>query len=95
MGKEVTPEEMKKFISLVSECLKLEEQQRLLNMVTKKITCTHCNQEYSFEVNKGDLEDWENGELIQDVLPYLSPGERELLMSGTCDSCWEKMFGDT
>ena len=33
-----------------------------------------------------------SGELIQDALPYLSASEREMLISGTCDDCWQKMF---
>lgn len=29
---------------------------------------------------------------IQDIFPYLTPAERELLISQTCDKCWQKMF---
>jgi hypothetical protein len=31
--------------------------------------------------------------LIQEIFPDLSIGDRELLISGTCDTCWQKMFG--
>ena len=30
---------------------------------------------------------------MQDIFPELSVGDRELLISGTCDTCWQKMFG--
>ena len=37
---------------------------------------------------------WRTGELIQDALPDLTPAERELLISNTCDECWKQMFPD-
>lgn len=37
---------------------------------------------------------WQGGELIQVVFPDLSAEERELLISGTCPSCWDAMFGE-
>ncbi len=40
-----------------------------------------------------DYKAWENGKVIQDAMPYLTPGEREVLISGTCGSCFDKMFG--
>jgi hypothetical protein len=30
---------------------------------------------------------------MQDIFPDLSVGARELLISGTCDTCWQDMFG--
>lgn len=58
------------------------------------IRCIHCNKNYDVWVDPKDLTEWANGGLIQDILHYLTPGERELLMSGTCDACWKKMFGE-
>ena len=31
--------------------------------------------------------------LMQEIFPDLSIQDRELLISGTCDTCWQKMFG--
>lgn len=56
------------------------------------VRCVHCNENYDVWVDPADLAAWSEGELIQDVLDYLTPGERELLMSGTCDACWDKLF---
>jgi len=56
------------------------------------VKCRHCGETHHMLAANEDLEAWENGELIQDALPYLTAGERELLISGTCDDCWEKMF---
>ena len=44
-------------------------------------------------VNEDDYTSWENGELIQNAMPYLSADERELLISGTCGTCFDNMFG--
>lgn len=30
----------------------------------------------------------------QDAFPYLSADERELIISGTCSECWNKLFSD-
>ena len=37
---------------------------------------------------------WQGRALIQNALPELTADERELLISGTCPSCWDRMFGD-
>jgi hypothetical protein len=57
-----------------------------------EVTCRNCNKDYSVGVSVEGHEKWEEGELIQDALPELSSGERELLISGTCDDCWDEMF---
>jgi hypothetical protein len=31
---------------------------------------------------------------MQDIFPDLPIGDRELLISGTCNTCWQKMFGN-
>lgn len=33
------------------------------------------------------------GEHVQDVFPYLSPDQREFLISGTTAQEWEELFG--
>ena len=55
-------------------------------------TCRMCKDQVEMKVYAEDVAAWENGELIQDAMTYLTDGEREVLISGTCDSCWEKMF---
>lgn len=35
---------------------------------------------------------WQNGELIQNAMPWLSADEREMLMTGTHPDCWDEMF---
>ena len=57
-------------------------------------TCQHCKESSELAVNKQDIVDWTGGKYIQDAMPYLSADDRELLISGTCGSCFDKMFGD-
>lgn len=59
------------------------------------IKCRHCERMYVLKVNKEDFEKFEspNRPHIQEVFPYLSPEERELLISRTCGKCWNDIFG--
>ena len=58
------------------------------------VPCKHCGITYDLLLDKEDLRKWKDGEgYIQNVLAYLSAGERELLISGTCDNCWTNMYG--
>ena len=54
--------------------------------------CRVCGESSTLLVNTTDLARWKNGTYIQDAMPYLSVGDRELLISGTCDPCFDKMF---
>ena len=65
------------------------------NKVLMNIICSHCKKTYSLEVFKSDLNDYiNNGKLVQLAFPYLSAGERELIISGICDTCFNNIFDD-
>ena len=55
--------------------------------------CPFCGHAHEVEVNEMDYWDWQDGELAQNAFPYLSADEREMLISGICPTCWDKMFG--
>ena len=59
-----------------------------------RVTCVHCKREFVLKVRVQDylLFDMPNRPHIQDIFPYLTPAERELLISHTCQECWDKMF---
>jgi hypothetical protein len=59
------------------------------------IECRLCKKEYTiYGIKPADYESWSSGAaFIQDVMPYLLPWERELMISATCDECWQSMFG--
>lgn len=44
------------------------------------------------EMEIEDFYKWQKGALIQEVLPYLSPSEREFLMTGSTDDEWDEIF---
>ena len=35
---------------------------------------------------------WQNGDYLVDAFPEFNSDEREMLMSGMCNDCWEKTF---
>lgn len=59
-----------------------------------RVTCVQCKREFVLKVRVEDylLFDMPNRPHIQDIFPYLTPAERELLISHTCSECWQKMF---
>ncbi len=64
-------------------------------MMTKLwATCNQCKGQVEMQVQAEDYEAWENGELIQNAMPYLSADEREVLISGMCGPCFDNLFGD-
>jgi hypothetical protein len=57
------------------------------------IQCSSCGREFPLVVNAEDYENWSRrGVFAQVAFPYLTPDERELLISQTCGDCWEKLF---
>lgn len=56
------------------------------------VPCRLCKEVTDLTVNIEGFVAWQGGKLIQDALPELSADQRELLISGTCDKCWNEMF---
>ena len=58
-----------------------------------KAPCRLCAGVTALMVNHEDWSEYCRGEgYIQELFPYLSAGEREVLMSNTCESCWNEIF---
>jgi hypothetical protein len=57
-------------------------------------TCVSCKQTSIVFVPMHQFNAWRNGALAQDAFPYLHADQRELLISGTCPDCFEKLFGE-
>lgn len=47
----------------------------------------------SIDVTKDQINKWQNGELIQNVMPNLDTWDREFLISGITKEEWENAFG--
>lgn len=45
------------------------------------------------DVTPEQINAWQNGELIQNAMPHLSPEEREFLITGSTPEEWEAIFG--
>lgn len=54
--------------------------------------CPFCGKYQEVEVKLEDYYKWIEGELAQKAFPYLTPAEREIIISGICEECWDKMF---
>lgn len=58
-------------------------------------TCKYCGAVNKVKVRKLDFLRWRSGELmIQQAFPYLTPSQREQILSGTCDDCWRSMMSE-
>ena len=55
--------------------------------------CVVTGEPHSVTVKGADLFKYNRGEYIQDAFPYLTPGDREFLMSGVSPKGWSMMFG--
>lgn len=73
------------------EKVEVRYNRREVCVVTQCPFCGHGNE---VEVNESDYLDWQDGKMAQDAFPYLSANEREMLISGICPTCWNKMFRD-
>ena len=60
------------------------------------VLCRHCKKTFELKVRFEDYVEYltPNRKHIQDIFPYLTPAERELLISNTCEECWNEMFAD-
>lgn len=57
--------------------------------------CPFCGTTEIIRLNSmDDYNSWVGGVLIQYAMPYLTPAQRERLMTGICDPCWEETFKD-
>ena len=66
----------------------------MTDRVTVYVNCPLCGEESQVQASPKGLEAWDNGELIQNAMPELSPSDRELLMTGICSDCWTSSFGE-
>lgn len=63
-------------------------------MVLVNRICPFCGEKMALWVKEDELAAWERGVPVQKAFPDLSAEEREFIISGICENCWEKMFGD-
>jgi hypothetical protein len=57
-------------------------------------TCPHCQTRQTLEVPASGLRRWYGGTFIQEAFPNLSGMQREALVTGFCQRCWDELFRD-
>ena len=62
--------------------------------ITKTSIFTGDENTMDIPVTEEQLKDWENGGLIQDVMPNLTASQREFLMTGCTPEEWDKNFSE-
>ena len=63
------------------------------NIVTVSVECVSCGKVYHIDMTQEQYDRLlERKECIQDILPEVEPGIRELVISGICPECWNNMF---
>lgn len=60
--------------------------------LTLKETCIECGTLHYIKMEKKSYDAWKSGVSIQNVAPSLSVDERELLLSGFCGKCYDKLM---
>lgn len=61
-------------------------------LITRTSSLSGVTRTKDLNITEDQLTRWENGELIQDVMPYLTPAEREFIISGISEDEWNDMF---
>lgn len=64
-------------------------------MITRTSPVTGEVRTLEIMCSEADYKAWENGALIQNVMGYLSPADREYIISGATQSDWDMLFKDT
>ena len=54
--------------------------------------CRRCGKTVVYNVTEVAYDAYMNGAHVQDAFPEVSPGDREVLISGLCEDCWDKIF---
>ena len=65
-----------------------------MTTITVRRQCRVCSTTHTLELDSDSYRKWLAGALIQDVFPDLSDANREILISGTCDPCFHKLYDD-
>lgn len=61
--------------------------------ITRKSMLTGVTRTIDMPITEQQYDDWVDGALIQNVMPHLTVGEREFLISGITDEEWAEHMG--
>lgn len=69
----------------------VEGDKTRISIVTQ---CPRCQGRQAVIVPVAGAAAWERGAVIQYALPDLTDTEREALMTGICELCWDQLFSE-
>lgn len=58
------------------------------------VICPMCQCENTIRIDREGAIKYSEGALIQNAFPNLTESERELLLTGICDTCWDLTMKD-
>lgn len=65
------------------------------NVTVLEAKCPFCHKTSKLTLPTSEwlkgLHAYKNGAVAQDAWPKLSPSQRELIITGICDKCWESL----
>lgn len=56
------------------------------------VRCPTCKNQEKIRVKGEDLFAYNQGKHVQQAFPYLTPAQRERLITGICGKCFDDMF---
>ena len=61
-------------------------------LITQRSMLTGKDHTREIDVTEKQLYEWRTGGLIQNIMPHLSPADREFIMTGTTPEEWTEAF---
>lgn len=62
--------------------------------ITRKSAYSGIVRTKELDITEEQINNWQEGELIQDAMPNLSMEDREFFKTGITPEEWKKLFGD-
>ena len=63
-------------------------------LITRKSLISGNINTMSLPITEEQYNAWEQGTLVQDAMPHLTPDEREFVMTGITPTEWAETFGE-
>jgi hypothetical protein len=56
--------------------------------------CRKCKRDVQISATSEQIAEWQAGKLIQDAMPNVPAGEREMFITKICDDCFKAIFAE-
>lgn len=68
-----------------------KQLREVFNMIIRK--CTQCKKIFKLDITEQQLQEAIDNEImVQVAFPHLTVDEREILLSGLCGDCFDRLF---